>query len=168
MTRGRLGKVVLAVRCSGILIRTVNPSEADGVKIRARANHSGAFDARPWLHTQPISDIPCTLFDVTEKHFQDDVVGRPHQCGQMVVVQSHGCPAMRYAAAGLYSREAHVVMSNDTFDASMAALKIHLGQTVVRRAYGIIIDLGGLCSDLRHFKTLHHLQGWTRPLHRTG
>ena len=150
-TDGRLSKVVMVARCGGVVVGTFNPSEADGALIRARANHCGNWGARMALASrinarrQPTpSDLPpetpLSTFDASEDQFQAGVICRPYGHGQLVIVHSHGCPAMRYAAAGFYAHESHITLTEQSLEESIKAIKEQFTQPVARYLSGIIID----------------------------
>ena len=150
-SEGRLGKVVMVARCDGISVGTFNPWEAEGNVLRARANHCGNWGSRMRLSksinerrqatpSDPAPGTPNLFFHVDEEQFQAGAIYRPYLHSQLVVVQSYGCPAMRFAAAGFYSQESHVVMTGGSLEDSVAAIKEQFTQPVSRFMSGIIID----------------------------
>ncbi|KAL9110897.1 MAG: hypothetical protein Q9187_008000 [Circinaria calcarea] len=150
-TDGRLNKVVMVARCDGIVVGTFNPAEAEGNLLRARANKCGNFGPRMALSRQfcerrrptpldPATETPESIFDVTEEQFQTDIISQPFQHSQIVVVHSHGCPAMRYAAIGFYAQESHVVFTGKSLEESIKAIREQFTQLLTRYMSGIIVD----------------------------
>lgn len=138
--KGHLPRIVLAVRCEGILIGNVSPNDADCALIRARDNRCGAVGRRDEAPGDCASDVEMEFFNQDEEHFLSGIIQRPRLRGQVVLVQSYGSPAMRYAAAGFYYSESHTVMTNGTLDASITTLKEQFKQLALRREYGVIVD----------------------------
>ena len=149
--KGNLPKVVLAVRCEGVLIGTVSPNDADCALIRARDNRCGAVGRRDEAAAAAAaapgecvsaasSEVEMEFFSQNEEHFLSGTIQRPRLRGQVVLVQSHGSPAMRYAAAGFYFAESHTVMTRGTLEASVTALRTQFRQLALKREYGVIVD----------------------------
>ena len=139
-TDGRPDKVVLAVRSHGILLGTISPHEADGLVIRALANRCGHIGARHDELSPPF-DTDSRIIDVFDKSFQSGTIFRPTQRGQVAMVHTQGRSIMRYAAAGFYSKESHVFLSNGgSLESSLAALLEQFRQLKYTQAYGVIID----------------------------
>jgi len=93
----RLTGVVMAARCAGRLVGAFSPLRADITQI-------GAHGSSPCPASQGGQARPSSIraFETTEHDFKDGYLARPVIPGDVVVVQSFQCPAMQYAAGGLY------------------------------------------------------------------
>ena len=130
--KGQLPTVVLAVRCDGVIIGTISPNEADCALIRARDNRCGAIGRQDSSSADPTSNCHIEFFNATEEQFLSGVIYHPQKRGQVVVVQSYESLVMRYAAAAFYQAESHIVMTNGTLEASVAALQEQFKQLGLR------------------------------------
>ena len=131
---GRLSGVVMMVRCGGVVVGVINPADADAVLLRAQENLTG--------HLGPREGGIGTLLsfkNVLEDHFQRGVIHRPTRRGEVVVVQSYGSPVMRYAAAGFYAHEAHLVVSHPMLQDAISAISSQWCGRSESCGYGVII-----------------------------
>ncbi|KAI4190122.1 MAG: hypothetical protein L6R41_000991 [Letrouitia leprolyta] len=137
---GHLDRVVLAARCNGILIGSFSPAEADAVLLRSLANNSSNLeDFRYRFDTQ---ETPyrgnLTFLDIGTTHFLESCAYRPSYCEQVVIIRTNGEAAMRYAAAGFYAYEHHVVLTKANVENAVEDLRKQFGKGSC--CFGVIID----------------------------
>ena len=104
---GRLSGVVLMVRCGGVVVGVLNPADTDAALLRAQENRSRHLV----FPTKSEFGPPKSYLDTFEEHFQKSAIFRPMYRGDLVLVHSNGSPIMRYAAAGFYASEEHMVVA---------------------------------------------------------
>ncbi len=131
---GRLSGVVMMVRCGGVAVGVINPADADAALLRVQENRSGHLCPR-----EPGIMSLLSFFNTLEHHFQNGVIHRPNRRGEIVVVQSHGSPVMRYAAAGFYAQEAHLVVSHPAHPDAVRAIRAQMCGRSETCGYGVII-----------------------------
>ena len=132
---GRLSGVVLMVRCGGVTIGVINPADADSALLRAQENLSGHL-----APMEPGIGPPISYLHTFEEHFQKGAIFRPIHRGDLVLVHSNGSRIMRYAAAGFYAGEAHMVVSFASFQVAVRAISAQMCGRTETCGYGVIID----------------------------
>lgn len=132
---GRLSGVALMVRCRGVVVGVMNPADADAALLRAQENRSGHLAPK-----EPGIGAPHSYLDTFEEHFQQGAIFRPMYRGDLVLVHSNGSPIMRYAAAGFYAREAHMVIAFPNCQDAVRAISAQMCGRIESCGYGVIID----------------------------
>ena len=132
---GRLSGVVLMVRCGGVAVGILNPDDADATLLRAQENRTGHLGSK-----EPGIGPPQSFLDTFEEHFQKGAVFRPISRGDLVLVHSNGSPVMRYAAAGFYAKEAHIVVAFPNCQDAVHAIREQMCGRSTTCGYGVIID----------------------------
>ena len=94
---GTFNSVMMIARCGGRLVGTFSPLLADEAIVKALSCPQTECKTRKETDSESAIDI----LKVTEDHFISESVCSADGT-MLVVVQSHGSPEMRYAAAGLY------------------------------------------------------------------
>ncbi|MDI1489543.1 MAG: hypothetical protein OHK93_008824 [Ramalina farinacea] len=137
---GRISDVVvLMVRCGGVAVGTMNPAEADAVLLRAQENASSHLCKFPGGLRVELGPSPSFLHTF-EHHFQDGTICRAMRRGEIVIVHSYGSPIMRYAAAGFYAEEKHVVFACPDQAEAVQKLMAQKCGLPVSCGFGTIID----------------------------
>lgn len=138
-TGGRISNVVMMVRCGGVAVGTINLAEADAVLLRAQENESGHLGKLSGASlVEP--GVLLSFLDTFEHDFQTGTIYRAVRRGEIVIVHSYGSPVMRYAAAGFYAQEAHVVIGCTDQGEAVNKLKAQECGRSVSCGYGVIID----------------------------
>ena len=143
LSNGRLDKVVIAIRCNGVLVGTISPIHADAAALRARNEKYGksvSHDQDSDSPHAPTRQTPLRFFEALEEDFQAGILCRPYEPREIVIVQSYGCSAMRYAALGVYANETALAPTNMSLDESLASLKQNFLSADTLDFSGVIID----------------------------
>lgn len=131
---GRLNNVVMMARCGGVTVGVFNPADADAALLRAQENRSGH------LVSKEPGIVPCKSFlDTTEHHFKSGIIHRPMRSGDIVLVHSYRMPVMRYAAAGFYAQQAHMVVAYPDQQEAVRAIRAQMCGLPDSCGYGVII-----------------------------
>ena len=138
-TGGRISDVTLMVRCGGVAVGTIDLDEADAILLRAQENESGHLGKVPGASGLGLGPS-LSYLNTFERNFQDGIICRAVRRGEIVIVHSYGSPIMRYAAAGFYAKEAHVIVAcPDQAEAVQKLMAQRCGRFETC-GFGIIID----------------------------
>jgi len=122
--------VVMAARCAGRLVGWFNPLAAD-VAFLSEAH----LDRRHDNKDKHIDQSTVTGYEIHDDHWQSNRLPRPMNQGVPVhigLVQSRHCPALRYAAAGIFTELGEAVrIATDDIDVACNGL--------TREGEGIVI-----------------------------
>jgi hypothetical protein len=106
--------VMMAARCSGTLVGHFSPLAADVAFLSSCYQYPRHENEPGWVDQSTIRAI-----EILDDHWQKGVVPRPvpdaNQSFTVLAIHSKDCPALRYAAAGIYTeaREEVVIATDD-------------------------------------------------------
>jgi hypothetical protein len=109
--------IVMAARCAGRLVGWFNPLAAD-VAFLSTAYQQRRHDAEMGY----VDQFTFSGFEIEDRHWQDGRLQRPiteNPDNLIGIVQSKNCPALRYAAAGIYTEAGEeVAIATDDIEAA--------------------------------------------------
>jgi hypothetical protein len=110
--------VVVAARCAGRLVGWFSPLAADVAFLSTAYQKSRHVDEADYR-----DNFTFVGFEVDDSQWQNGVLSRPPETGgtgsPIGIIQSRGCPALRYAAAGFYSEaREEVAIATDDLEAA--------------------------------------------------
>lgn len=111
--------VMMAARCSGTLVGHFSPLAADVAFLSPCYQYPRHENEPGWADQSTIRAI-----EIRDDHWQGGVIPRPvldkNQSLTVLAVHSKNCPALRYAAAGIYTEaREEVVIATDDIEAAV-------------------------------------------------